>query len=208
MIAQRFRPLGWVAGVATAATGLYLVSLQVAAERGKLEAVERQIDDAQHQLFQLQTELGTRASFRQLEAWNGEVLDLTAPKADQFVKNAAQLTALDRRLPAATATPQVALLADAMAPPPAVDSPPAPEVLPKPAPVARATPSVPVTKSALAKPEKPKAPAAASATARLAAAKPPKSAAKPTGSQRVAMLDSRTIGALSRVASAERRTRP
>jgi hypothetical protein len=95
MIAQRFRALGWVAIVTSAATGLYLISLQVAAERGKLEAVERQIAAAQHDMRQLQTELGTRASMRQLERWNGEVLALSAPKASQFARDGAQLVALN-----------------------------------------------------------------------------------------------------------------
>jgi hypothetical protein len=94
MIGQRFRSLGWVAGVATAATCLYLVSLQVAAERGKLEAVEHQIATAQRDMRQLQTELGTRASLRQLEKWNGDVLALSAPKARQFLHSETQLASL------------------------------------------------------------------------------------------------------------------
>jgi hypothetical protein len=94
MIGQRFRPLGWAAGVATAATCLYLVSLQVAAERGKLEAVEHQIATAQRDMRQLQTELGTRASLRQLEKWNGDVLALSAPKAQQFLHSDTQLASL------------------------------------------------------------------------------------------------------------------
>lgn len=95
MIAQRFKAVGWVAMVAFAATLLYLISLQVAVERGKLEAVEAQINAAQREVRQLQTEMGTRASMRQLERWNGEVLALSAPKATQFVNNGAQLVALD-----------------------------------------------------------------------------------------------------------------
>jgi type II secretory pathway pseudopilin PulG len=95
MIAQRFKAVGWVAMVAIAATLLYLISLQVAVERGKLEAVEAQIAAAQRDVRQLQTEMGTRASMRQLERWNGEVLALSAPKATQFVNNGAQLVALD-----------------------------------------------------------------------------------------------------------------
>ena len=71
MIAQRFKAVGWVAMVAIAATLLYLISLQVAVERGKLEAVEKQIAAAQREVRQLQTEMGTRASMRQLERWNG-----------------------------------------------------------------------------------------------------------------------------------------
>ena len=95
MIAQRFRALGWVAIVALAATFLYLISLQVAVERGKLEAVEAQIGSAQREVRQLQTEMGTRASLRQLERWNGDVLALSAPKATQFVHDGAQLVALN-----------------------------------------------------------------------------------------------------------------
>jgi hypothetical protein len=95
MIAQRFKALGWVAVVASAATGLYLVSLQVAAERGKVEAVERQIAATQRDMRQLQTELGTRGSMRQLEKWNGDVLALSAPKASQFARDGAQLVALN-----------------------------------------------------------------------------------------------------------------
>ena len=103
MIAQRFRAVGWVAVVASAATGLYLISLQVAVERGKLEAVEAQIVSAQREVRQLQTEMGTRASMRQLERWNGEVLALSAPKATQFVHDGAQLVSL--RLDEADAVP-------------------------------------------------------------------------------------------------------
>lgn len=95
MIVQRFRALGWVAIVAAAVCALYLISLQVAVERGKLEAVEAQIGAAQREVRQLQTELGTRASLRQLERWNGDVMALSAPKATQFVNNGSQLVALD-----------------------------------------------------------------------------------------------------------------
>jgi hypothetical protein len=95
MIVHRFKALGWVAMVASAATGLYLISLQVAAERGKLEAVERQISAAERDMRQLQTELGTRASMRQLEKWNGDVLALSAPKASQFARDGATLVALN-----------------------------------------------------------------------------------------------------------------
>jgi hypothetical protein len=95
MIAQRFKAIGWVAVVASAATGLYLVSLQVAAERGKVDAVERQIAATQREMRQLQTELGTRGSMRQLEKWNGDVLALSAPKASQFARDGAQLIALN-----------------------------------------------------------------------------------------------------------------
>lgn len=95
MITQRFRPVFWVAGVAVATTALYLVSLRVATERGRLEAIDRQIAHTQREIRQLQTELGTRASLRQLEKWNGDTLALTAPKAGQFLPSAAALASVD-----------------------------------------------------------------------------------------------------------------
>jgi len=93
MIAQRLRPIGWVAAVATAAVSLYLVSLRVAAERGALEDVDRQILLTRSDIRRLQTELGTRASMRQLERWNGDVLSLSAPTAAQYMHDGHQLIA-------------------------------------------------------------------------------------------------------------------
>jgi hypothetical protein len=95
MITQRFRPLFWVAGVATAATALYLVSLQVATERGRLDDVDRRIASAKRDLRQLQTELGTRASLRQLEKWNADALALSAPRASQYASSEAALKDFD-----------------------------------------------------------------------------------------------------------------
>lgn len=95
MITQRFRPVFWVAGVAVAATGLYLVSLRVATERGRLEAIDRQIAQTHREIRQLQTELGTRASLRQLEKWNGEALTLSSPVSNQFLRSEAGLAKVD-----------------------------------------------------------------------------------------------------------------
>lgn len=91
MIARRLRPIGWVAGVAGAALALYLVSLQVAAERTHLESVERSIAITQRQIRHLETEFSARASLRQLEAYNNEVLALSAPKVDQYLTSEVQL---------------------------------------------------------------------------------------------------------------------
>lgn len=96
MIAQRFRPVGWVAGVAAAACLLYLISLQVANQRGRLEQIDRKIAMTKRDIRQLQTELGTRASLRQLERWNSDVLALSAPKANQYLRGEEALAALDR----------------------------------------------------------------------------------------------------------------
>jgi hypothetical protein len=118
MIVQRFRAIGWVAIVAAAVCALYLISLQVAVERGKLEAVEAQIGAAQREVRQLQTELGTRASLRQLERWNGDVLALTAPKATQFVNDGAQLVAVDQDAKAGVPNAPPPMMASAAVPKP------------------------------------------------------------------------------------------
>ena len=96
MIAQRFRPVGWVAGIAAAACGLYLISLQVANQRGRLEQIDRKIAMTKRDIRLLQTEMGTRASLRQLERWNSDILALSAPKANQFLRDEESLASLDR----------------------------------------------------------------------------------------------------------------
>ena len=96
MIAQRFRPVGWVIGIAAAACILYMISLQVATQRGRLEEIDRKIAMTKRDIRQLQTELGTRASLRQLERWNSDVLALSAPKANQYLRSEDALATLDR----------------------------------------------------------------------------------------------------------------
>ena len=91
MITRRLRPIGWVAGVAGAALCFYLVSLQVAAERTALESVERAITRTQRDIRNLETEFSARASLRQLEAYNNEVLALAAPKVGQYLTSEVQL---------------------------------------------------------------------------------------------------------------------
>ena len=91
MIARRLRPIGWVAGVAGAALAFYLVSLQVASERTHLESIERKIALTQRQIRHLETEFSARASLRQLEAYNRDVLALSAPKVDQYLTSEVQL---------------------------------------------------------------------------------------------------------------------
>lgn len=126
MIAQRFRALGWVAGIASAATGLYLISLQVAAERAKLEDVDRRIASAQRDMRSLQTELGTRANMRQLQRWNDDVLSLAAPRAAQYLTSESQLAAL---------TPGIVTGTDRIGAPQTVLVAAAPRAAPTPAPV-------------------------------------------------------------------------
>ena len=103
MIATRFRTVGWVASVAVAALGCYLVSLRVAAERAQVAQIEHRLIGDREDIRSLQTELQTRSRLVQLERWNADVLSLTAPKAHQYLAGEMQLASLATT--AAPATP-------------------------------------------------------------------------------------------------------
>ena len=195
MIAQRFRALGWVAGIASAACGLYLISLQVAAERAKLEDVDRRIASAQRDMRALQTELGTRANMRQLQKWNEDVLSLATPQAAQYLTSESQLAGLTPGIvtdPERVGAPAAVLVAAA---PRAVPLP-VPAPVPAPVRVARADPAP-----------------AASPIRRANYVPAEKSERAAPRLERVAMVDrsvlgSGTLGDLVRTAAEERRKRP
>lgn len=96
MSAHGFKSVYMAASVVGAALGCYLVSLNVASERAKLENVEEQIVLAQRDIRVLQTEIGTRGRLAQLERWNARFIRLAAPSADQFVEGGFQLAAMVR----------------------------------------------------------------------------------------------------------------
>ena len=96
MSAHGFKSVFMAASVAGAALGCYLVSLNVASERAKLEGVEEKIVLAQRDIRVLQTEIGTRGRLAQLERWNARFIRLSAPSADQFVEGGFQLAAMVR----------------------------------------------------------------------------------------------------------------
>lgn len=109
--AYRLKGIGWFGSCVAVVLGFYLVSLQVAAERKKLDDVNGRIAAAQRDIRALETEFDTRANLVQLEKWNGDTLALTAPVAGQFVGDEAQLASLDvTRGPADGAIQTAALL--------------------------------------------------------------------------------------------------
>ena len=97
MMARGFKPVGWVAGVATAALGCYMLSLNVASERAELAKLERSIISTKRDIRTLQTELETRGRLQQLESWNANVLALAAPTSAQFLDNELTLARFDQR---------------------------------------------------------------------------------------------------------------
>ena len=99
MSAHGFKSLIMAASVAGAALGCYLVSLNVASERAKLERVEGKIVLAQREIRLLQTEIGTRGRLAQLERWNAGFIRLSAPTADQFLEGGFQLATMVKPAP-------------------------------------------------------------------------------------------------------------
>lgn len=194
MIAHRLRPLGWIAAVTIAALFFYLISSRVATERGRLEATDMRIVQVSRDIRRLQTELAARGSMRQLERWNGEVLALSAPTADQY-RNPVQLASL--QIGPATAKPETVETALVSAAPAVKDAMPVVERAVEmrkggnagPVDPSGARPTLLHTVSAVKVARAPSpAPVQTQPVARL---------------QRVAMLDSGTLGDISRRAARE-----
>ena len=96
MAVSGFKGFGWLLGIAVVSPACYMVSSQVAAERGRVEAVESAILDAKRDIRGLETEFDTRANLAQLERWNGDVLSLSAPRPDQYLRSANALASFER----------------------------------------------------------------------------------------------------------------
>jgi hypothetical protein len=195
VVAHRFRWFGWFVLCVSVILGCYLMSSRVAAERNKLAAIESSIARTQRDITALETEFDTRASFAQLQRWNGDTLKLSAPTAGQYIRNDAELAQVDFNASAPAAGPQVQTAAAVI---------PSAPVMPIEVAVA-ATPAAPVA----AAPAKVKA-AVAMVSAPVGAKVQPAAAktavkAKP---QTVALLDRKllsdtTLGSLSRGARRE-----
>ena len=95
--AYRLKGVGWFGACTAVVLGFYLVSLQVAAERKKLEGLNTSIAATQRDIRALETEFDTRANLAQLERWNGDTLALAAPRPAQFVRDGAELASMDAR---------------------------------------------------------------------------------------------------------------
>ena len=94
MAVSGFKGFGWILCLATVSPACYMVSSRVAAERGRVEAVEYAILQARKDIRGLETEFDTRANMTQLERWNGEVLALSAPRPDQYLASDVALASL------------------------------------------------------------------------------------------------------------------
>ena len=107
VVAHRFRWFGWFVLCVSVILGCYLMSSRVAAERNKLAAIESSIARTQRDITALETEFDTRASFAQLQRWNGDTLKLSAPTAAQYIRSDAELAQVDFSAPTPAAGAQV-----------------------------------------------------------------------------------------------------
>ncbi|URW76925.1 hypothetical protein M9980_06955 [Sphingomonas donggukensis] len=94
MAVSGFKGFGYLLCFATVSPACYMVSSQVAAERGRVESVERAILQAKVDIRTLETEFDTRANHDQLERWNGDVLALSAPRPEQYLASDMALASL------------------------------------------------------------------------------------------------------------------
>lgn len=91
------RSLGWMAVLAVCLALVTILSFKVHAVKSEVLLAERQILALERETLLLETEFETRASQRQLAAWNAVEFGYQAPRANQFLDGERQLASLGQR---------------------------------------------------------------------------------------------------------------
>jgi hypothetical protein len=91
------RSLGWMAVLAICLALVVILSFKVHAVKSEVLLAERQLLALERETLLLETEFETRASQRQLAAWNAVEFGYEAPRADQFLDGERQLASLGQR---------------------------------------------------------------------------------------------------------------
>jgi hypothetical protein len=92
------RSLGWMAVLAMCIAATGILGFKVHAVKSEVLLAERQILSLKRETLLLETEFETRASQRQLAAWNAVEFGYEAPRADQFLDGERQLASLGEQL--------------------------------------------------------------------------------------------------------------
>lgn len=100
---SRMRQIGWLASVGLCVGIFAVLSFNVSAVKSEVLLAERKIVALERETLLLETEFQTRASQRQLAAWNAVEFGYEAPRADQYIDGERQLAALG--LPASPNAP-------------------------------------------------------------------------------------------------------
>jgi len=74
-----------------AAVGCYTINLKVSSERAEVQELRMQLVADAREMRNLQAELRTRARFPELQRWNDNVLQMSAPAAGQFLRSPVEL---------------------------------------------------------------------------------------------------------------------
>jgi hypothetical protein len=118
------RSLGWVAVLAICFALVTALSFKVHAVKSQVLLAERQLISLKRETMLLETEFQTRASQRQLAAWNSVEFGYAAPRAGQFLDGERQLASLgQQRSPDAPAPIRLARAESADVPGRADDAP-------------------------------------------------------------------------------------
>jgi hypothetical protein len=88
------RSLGWMAVLALCFALVVILSFKVHAIKSEVLLAERQVIALERETLLLETEFETRASQRQLAAWNAVEFGYEAPRARQFLDGERQLASL------------------------------------------------------------------------------------------------------------------
>jgi hypothetical protein len=91
---SRLRQFGWYAVPAICIALFLALSFQVNAVKREVLLTERKIIALEREKMMLETEFQTRASQRQLAAWNAVEFGYVAPNAEQFLDSERQLARL------------------------------------------------------------------------------------------------------------------
>jgi hypothetical protein len=91
------RSLGWMAALALCFALVAILSFKVHAIKSEVLLAERQVIALERETLLLETEFETRASQRQLAAWNAVEFGYEAPRARQFLDGERQLASLGQR---------------------------------------------------------------------------------------------------------------
>ena len=95
---SRIRQIGWVAALAGCIAMFAILSFNVHAVKSEVLLAERTIIALERETLMLETEFQTRASQRQLAAWNALELGYEAPRSDQYLDSNRELASLGEPL--------------------------------------------------------------------------------------------------------------
>jgi hypothetical protein len=88
-----------------AAIGCYTINLRVAGERAAVESLRNNLVADARDIRNLQAELRTRARFPEMQRWNDNVFQMSAPAAGQFLRTPQQLASYGAAQAAEAAAP-------------------------------------------------------------------------------------------------------